>query len=124
MKLGAEPFGRGDVCGDACAKKTANEGEEPKLARGEPALGRIAAEAFGVTPSHEVARAWGVSRLDKKLAVGANGLKTMVLDDSGFARKKTEYERCKCRPGHMHDIGCANQAPKLREARLTNHAER
>ena len=89
MKLGAEPFGRGDVCGDACAKKTANEGEEPKLARGEPALGRIAAEAFGVTPSHEVARAWGASRLDKKLAVGANGLKTMVLDDDRLAREQS-----------------------------------
>jgi hypothetical protein len=53
-------------------------------------LTSIAAQAFPVPSRHEVARARSAGGLDEKLAVRANRLKPVMLDDHGLARKKRE----------------------------------
>jgi hypothetical protein len=50
-----------------------------------------------MTPSHKVARTDGIGGLDDKLAIGAYGLKTMMLDNHRFPGEKRQNQRRKSR---------------------------
>jgi hypothetical protein len=72
---------------------------------------------------HEVTGARHARGLDQKLTIGANGLKSVVFDDEGLARRKAKDEGCQRRASHVDNIGISNQVPELNEARLSNRPE-
>jgi hypothetical protein len=72
---------------------------------------------------HEVAGARHARGLDQKLTIGANGLKSVVFDDEGLARRKAKDEGCHRRASDVDNIGIPNQVPELNEARLPDRAE-
>jgi hypothetical protein len=72
---------------------------------------------------HEVAGARHTGRLNEKLAVGANRLKTVMFDDKGFPPQEAKDERRERRAGNVNDIGFSKELPEWKEAWLANHAE-
>jgi hypothetical protein len=81
---------RGNVGRGAGAEETPDEGKKPELVRPYPTLTRVAAQTLGVTLGHEVPGTRRSSGLDKELAVGANRLKAVMLDDEGFSRHQAK----------------------------------
>jgi hypothetical protein len=59
----------------------------------------------------------------KQEAVRASGLISVVLDDERLARKPSEKEGSKRRPGNVHHIGFSNELPQLDESWLADHAK-
>ena len=57
------------------------------------------------------------------MAIGANGLKSVVLDNKGLACHQAKNEGCQCRAGDVDNIGIPNQVPELNEVRLPNRPE-
>ena len=72
---------------------------------------------------HEVTGAGNAGGLDQKLAIGANGLKSVVFDNEGPARCKAKDEGYQRRASDVYNIGIPNQVPELNEARLPNRPE-
>src|SRR4029077_12270736 len=85
-----EPRCRSYVDRNAVTQKTADECQQPKLARRDPALACIAVKAFAMPACHEVSRTRGSGGLDQKLSIRAYSLKPMMLDNDWLARKKAE----------------------------------
>jgi hypothetical protein len=106
------------------AEKSPDEGEQPKLAGGEPALLRIASPALRMAACHEVAWAWRARGLNQKLTVGTDRLKAMVLDDYRFALKQAQEQGCESGTCDMHDIGAPDKPPKGNKTRSARHAKR
>ena len=61
---------------------------------------------------HEMPRTWSSGRLDQKLSVGTNRLKTMMLDDHRLPREKPEKNRRQRGSRHMNDIASAIKSHK------------
>jgi hypothetical protein len=78
-------------------------------------LTSIAAQAFPVPSRHEVARARSAGGLDEKLAVRANRLKPVMLDDHGFPRKQSKESRRQSRSRNVNGVGLADQIPQLNQ---------
>src|SRR5215467_2711007 len=57
-------------------------------------------------------------------AVGANGLVAVVLDEERLAREARQEERSERGAGDMDDVGGANEAPELKQARAADDAKR
>ena len=119
-----EPLHRGDIGCGVLAEKAAQEGEQPELGAGQRALCGIAAETLGVASGHKVAWTGLLRGFEKKLAVGADGLKAVMLENDGLAREETEKERRECGPGEMDDIGGAEQTPELEKVGAANDRKR
>jgi hypothetical protein len=123
MQLAPKPRRGRDVSRDVAAEKSPDEREQPKLAGGEPALFRIASQAFRMATCHEVAWAWRTRGLNQKLTVGTNRLKAMVLDDYRFVLKQAQEQGCECGTCDMHDIGAPDEPPKGNKTRSARHAK-
>jgi hypothetical protein len=72
---------------------------------------------------HEVAGAGHAGRLDEKLAVGANGLKAVMLDNERLSRHEAQNERRERRASGMDDVRLTNELPDLNEAWMANRKE-
>ena len=108
MQLSPEPLcGRDVGCGTS-AKEAANVSKNPKFERCEPSLPRIAPETFRLIAGHEMTGARHARGLDQKLTIGANGLKSVVFDDEGLARRKAKDEGCQRRASDVNNIGIPN----------------
>ncbi len=120
----AEPRRRSNVDRNPLTQETAHERQQPKLARSNPSLAGIAPKAFAMPVCHKVSRTWRRSRLDQKLAVRANRLKPVMLNNDWLAAKKAENDRRQRRARHMNDIGSSDQIPKLNDTWLTDNTKR
>src|SRR5882724_10482587 len=115
MQLAAEPSRGSDIGGNAFAKKAAHVSKDPKLKRGEPSLLRIAPETFRLASGHEVAGTGHTGWFKEQLAVGANRLKSVMLDDARLSRQQAQNKGCDRRTGNVHDVTRANELPELKE---------
>ena len=92
MQLAAQPLRGRDVGRDVGAEKSPDECQQPKLAGGEPALSRIASQAFHVAACHEVAWTGRTRGLDQKLTVGTDRLKAVVFNDHRFVPNQAQEQ--------------------------------
>jgi hypothetical protein len=81
-------------------------------------------QALGMPTGHEVPGARLPRRLDKKLTIGTNRLKTVVFHDNRLARKHAHEKRRESGTSDMDDIGAPNESPKRDKGRLAHHGER
>lgn len=58
-------------------------------------------------------RAWSSGVLDEKLAIWANRLKAVMLQDDRLSYKQSKKKRCQRGACNMDDIGSAYQIPQL-----------
>ena len=117
MEQPAEPCCRRDIHRNATAQKASNESQQPKSARCKPAQAAVAAKAFARVARHEVSWARRSRGLDEKLAVRANRLEAVMLDDDRLVCKEPEDKRRKRGACHVHSIGSPNQIPQMNQTR-------
>ena len=119
-----QPLSGHDVYRRAPGQEPACEREQPKFEAVERTLAGIAAQAFEVPARDEMAGAGRLRRLVEELAVRADSLEPVVLDNDRFAREPGQNKGPERRASNMHEVRIADQSKQGKRTRLANNGKR